>query len=567
MVDNQKWAPQDVQATFCATLVDEWIALGMTHAVVAPGSRSTPLAIALAERGDMAVHVIHDERVAAFTALGLGLSGTPALVLCTSGTAAANFFPSVVEARLSGVPMIVATADRPEELRGVGAPQTIDQIDLFGRHVRWFCDADVADPAGVPTWRTLASDAWNRAADGPVHLNLPFREPLLGRAGELPGRAVTDASPPSVDEHESEQGDLDDTMLADGQRGVILVGGRSGVASLDVVRLHVATGWPVVADPISGMRRLELADGGIVPTITAIDSLLRVPAFADDHLPDIVIRIGRPSTSKTLSQWVDRAVRERGAPLLQVGGPGRIDPGRNVTASRDITELIGQEWSVAETGWAEQWVVAERCADEAIRATLDGFADAGEFTEPGVARTVADELPDDVELVVASSMPIRDHEWFGGARARAHANRGANGIDGVMSTALGVALGVGSAAVLIGDLAFVHDTNALVGLAVRNADLRIVVVDNDGGGIFSFLPQASVLEPRRFEQLFGTPLGADVLGLAAAHGIATVEISSPRDLAAQLATRGPWVARVRSDRRRNVEVHANLHAAVAAAID
>ena len=175
-----------MQATFCATLVDEWIRLGVSHAVVAPGSRSTPMALALTERSELAVHVVHDERVAAFVALGLGIDGSPALLLCTSGTAAANFFPAVVEAGLSAIPMIVVTADRPEELRGVGAPQTIDQIDLYGRHVRWSRDAGVADDGERSLWRSLAADAWTHASIGPVQLNLPFREPLLGEAGELP---------------------------------------------------------------------------------------------------------------------------------------------------------------------------------------------------------------------------------------------------------------------------------------------------------------------------------------------------------------------------------------------
>ena len=159
--------PEDVQATFCATLVDEWIRLGVRHAVVAPGSRSTPMAIAMTDRTDLAVHVVHDERVAGFVALGLGLDGTPALLLCTSGTAAANFFPAVVEAGLSEIPMIVVTADRPEELRGVGAPQTIDQIDLYGRHVRWSRDAGVADDGERSLWRSLAIDSWTHASSRP----------------------------------------------------------------------------------------------------------------------------------------------------------------------------------------------------------------------------------------------------------------------------------------------------------------------------------------------------------------------------------------------------------------
>jgi 2-succinyl-5-enolpyruvyl-6-hydroxy-3-cyclohexene-1-carboxylate synthase len=202
---------------------------------------------------------------------------------------------------------------------------------------------------------------------------------------------------------------------------------------------------------------------------------------------------------------------------------------------------------------------AEERADDAIVAFLDS---AEELTEPGVARCVTANLPADATLTVASSMPIRDLEWFGGHAARAHANRGANGIDGVISTALGLSLGGEAAVVLIGDLAFVHDANALVGLAARGCDLRIVVVDNDGGGIFSFLPQASRLPTERFEQLFGTPLGVDVVALAAGYGVPAKTITSMNDLAVQLKKPGPWVARISSDRQRNVEVHNLLQATV-----
>jgi 2-succinyl-5-enolpyruvyl-6-hydroxy-3-cyclohexene-1-carboxylate synthase len=208
-------------------------------------------------------------------------------------------------------------------------------------------------------------------------------------------------------------------------------------------------------------------------------------------------------------------------------------------------------------------VEADEIAEAAIIDTLATFA---EITEPMVARTVAEHLPVGAELTVASSMPVRDLEWFGGRSARAHANRGANGIDGVTSTALGIALAGRPSVVLLGDLAFVHDSSAIVGLLDRNADLRIVVVDNDGGGIFSFLPQASALAYDRFEQLFGTPLGVDIVALAAAHGLESRSVETVEELVGQLALPGPWVACVPSDRQRNVEVHAAIHDEVAARV-
>ncbi len=552
--DRNDSVAADTQATFCATLVDEWVRCGVRHAVIAPGSRSTPMAVAMASRSDLTVHVIHDERVAAFVALGIGVEGVPALLLCTSGTAAANFSPAVVEAGLSAVPMIVLTADRPPELRGVGAPQTIDQIELYGSHVRWFHDAAIATSDASGTWRGLAQQTWQHATTGPVQLNLGFREPLLGQAQPLP----PEIDPPSEDAVASSIDPVPPSLVT--ARGVILVGGRSGVGQTAVESLHHVTGWPILADPISGLRHLD----GVV---THAESILRHAAFADRQLPDVIVRIGRPSTSKTTAQWVDRAIAERGATLVQVGGPGRIDPSRNVTAQCSIDDVIRLAAGVGrESIWTADWAAAQDAAAAAVTALLVDLDRRGELTEPGVARIVAEHLPLTTSLTVSSSMPVRDHEWFGGRRAAAHANRGANGIDGVMSTALGRCLVRGSGAVLIGDLAFVHDSNALWGLVHRRVDLRVVVVDNDGGGIFSFLPQATELDHDRFEQLFGTPHGTDIGALARAHGLASYDIETADELRAQLGRPGPWVARIRSTRRRNVDVHAAFHAVVADAL-
>ena len=554
--DLSRADPPDVQATFCATLVDQWLRLGVRHAVVAPGSRSTPMALALAARSEMAVHVVHDERVAGFTALGLGLASktgaeaAPALLLCTSGTAAANFYPAVVEAGLSEVPMIVLTADRPAELRGVGAPQTIDQIDLYGAHVRWFHDPGVPDADDSGEWRRLASTTWTRSMQGPVQLNLPFREPLVGTAVDLP--APIDSVPVPVEPPVTDP--VPDGF--DSERGVILVGGRHGVDVGQILELHERTAWPIIADPISGLRHRS--------TVTTIDALLRDEGFAERHQPATVVRIGRPSTSKVLAQWTARP----GVTLVQVGGPGRIDPDHNVAAVCSLDDIL-MSGPVGATGsnWHATWTRAEELADRTFADLLTRPAD---LSEPAVARTVAEHLPPDALLTVSSSMPVRDLEWYGGPSARAHSNRGANGIDGVVSTALGRQLGQAADGppgfVFIGDLAFVHDANALVALGRRDVDLRIVVVDNDGGGIFSFLPQATMLDVDRFEQLFGTPLGTDVLALAAAHGLATATATTRDELIAQLERPGPWVCRVPSDRAANVAAHRMLHSAVAEAI-
>jgi 2-succinyl-5-enolpyruvyl-6-hydroxy-3-cyclohexene-1-carboxylate synthase len=325
-----------------------------------------------------------------------------------------------------------------------------------------------------------------------------------------------------------------------------------------VSALAERTGWPIVADPLSEMRHLP-------GTISTADAILRNERFAADHLPDVIVRIGRPAASKVLAQWTARATAA-GATLLQVGGPGLIDPDHNVAAIVTIGDLLAASPSTPSAGgdWVEAWTSGDRIADSVIVDTLSGF---DELTEPGVARTMADTIDDGADLVVASSMPVRDLEWFGGSRARAYANRGANGIDGVLGTALGRALGGRTTFVLLGDLAFVHDSNALTALHARNADLRIVVVDNDGGGIFSFLPQATALPEDRFEQLFGTPLGVDVVALATSYGLDARTVQAVDELVEQLAQPGPWVCCVPTDRNHNVEVHAALHAAVIAALD
>lgn len=532
-------------ATACATYVDEWVRCGVRHAVIAPGSRSTPLAIALAERDDLAIHVVHDERTAAFVALGLGLDGVPAVLVCTSGTAAVNFHPAVVEAGLSDVPMIVCTADRPPELRGIGSPQTIDQLELYGRSVRWFHDAPPPDEADPTSWRPLAQRVFATAEAGPVHLNLPFREPLVGEVADIPepigpplpvprGIASNGPVPPELDR----------------QRGVIVAGGRAGVDPAAVASLAERLGWPILADPMSGLRDMP-------NSVTSFDSLLRHREFADAHAPELIVRIGRAPASKVLSQWTVRS----GAPLLQVGGPGVVDPERNLAAHCTLDDLAPLG-GAAETPWMARWRHADERADRAIAGLI---AETG-LSEPATARTIAEALPADAELVVASSMPVRDLEWFGGRRARAHSNRGANGIDGVTSTALGRALSGRPTVVLLGDIAFVHDANALVALARRGADLRIVVVDNGGGGIFSFLPQAGSLSPDRFEQLFGTPHGTDVAALAAAHGVPARTVATSEELAAAVESPGPALVRVVTDRAENVRLHDRLHAAVAATL-
>jgi 2-succinyl-5-enolpyruvyl-6-hydroxy-3-cyclohexene-1-carboxylate synthase len=549
-----------VQATFCATLVDEWVRAGVRHAVVAPGSRSTPLALAIAADDRLTLQVHHDERVAGFIALGIGLAtGAPAVVLTTSGTAAVELHPAVVEASQAGVPLLVCTADRPPELQSVGAPQTVDQTHLYGRAARWFAEPGVPDGAAVTSWRSLAARAVaeaSGASPGPVHLNLAFREPLVADPGPLPvGRP--DGRPWHEVVHL--RATVAPTWLS-GRRGVLVAGG--GIREPDAVaELAGRLGWPVLADPRSGCR---------VPgasTVAAFDALLRHERFAQSHRPDTVVRLGSAPASKVLSAWIAMS----GATEVVVAGAW-LDPDR---AAATVVRADPSDWCRAATGepadggWRRSWVDADARAQGAIDDALGAHE---ELTEPFVARTVAART--EGTLVVSSSMPVRDVEWYAAPRAggRVLANRGANGIDGVVSTAVGVAAGgPGPVTVLAGDIAFLHDANALLGLAGRELDLTIVVVDNRGGGIFSFLPQAAAMAPERFERLFGTPHDVDLASLAAVHGVPAITVHAVDGLVPALdvarSAPGSHVVVVPTDRQANVAVHDEVHAAVADALD
>jgi 2-succinyl-5-enolpyruvyl-6-hydroxy-3-cyclohexene-1-carboxylate synthase len=561
-----------VAATFCATLVDEWVRGGVRHAVVSPGSRSTPLALALAAEPRLRLSVHHDERSAGFVALGIGLAtGVPAVVLTTSGTAAVELHPAVVEAHHAGVPLIACTADRPPWLRGVGAPQTIDQRHLYGSAVRAFVDPGVPDAAGAGGWRALAAGVLAAACGsppGPVQVNLAFDEPLVGVPGALPPPLDPTPTPPRRP-HPDAAALARLAAVLGGRRGVLVAGG--GIDDPEGVALLAdALGWPVLADPRSGCR---------IPArhvVAHFDALVRSPAVAEELVPEVVVRLGGAPASKVLATWLD------GLGNRQVGVHAdgmRIDPGRALSevvagepgaVCRGLIPLV----STAPPGWLDAWARAEGAAAAALADVLDG---PGPLSEPAVARTVAASVPDDGTLVVSSSMPVRDLEWYAAPRRalRVLANRGANGIDGVVSTALGVALAAahggpgGPVVALVGDVALLHDATSLVGLAARGVDLTVVVVDNDGGGIFSFLPQATALEPATFETLFGTPHGADIAALAAACGVPTSTVGDAAALGQAVgrgAGAGVRVVVVRTERAGNVGVHDALHDATGAAV-
>jgi len=571
----------DAQASFCTTLVDEWVRLGVKHAFVAPGSRSTPMALALASERGIRTEVFLDERGAAFAALGSALvSGTPAVALCTSGTAAAHFHAAVVEAHLSSVPLIVCTADRPPELRDVGAAQTINQTALYGSAVRWFHDPGVASFDAAHTWRALADHVVARATGpvpGPVHLNLPFREPLVGAAREV---APTRRHDGPWSGHLHAKALLTDWEIDDlahrlvGRRGVIVAGDPgcgyaiTAYAAAATVLASVLD-WPLLSCPRSGTRN----EGGNI--VSHFDGIVRSESASSVLRPEVVLRLGAPPASKVLGQWLKSTKAEQ----VIVHSPGTFhDPDHlvDVHIEADVANTVDRlclaasrlrtdgDTANGDTGsWGLLWKSAERAAEAAISSTLEP---ATGLSDVHVARVVAAAS----RIVVASSsMPIRDIEWYAstGDGLLVYSNRGANGIDGVIATGIGVATELGAATIYLGDVAFLHDVSSLALLAKRELDVRIVVTNNDGGAIFSYLPQATALQADTFEMLFGTPHGLDVAAIATSFGLETKRPSTVEEMQAALRQPGPSVIVVDTDRGADHALHGALNAAIAHAVD
>jgi 2-succinyl-5-enolpyruvyl-6-hydroxy-3-cyclohexene-1-carboxylate synthase len=553
---------------FAMVLVDELVRHGVTDAVVAPGSRSTPVALALEGDSRIRLHVRIDERSASYVALGLArASGRPVPVLCTSGTATAHFHGAVLEADQALVPLLVLTADRPPELRGVGANQTVDQVGLYGPAVRWAVDVGVPENRAdsVRYWRSLLSRAAAVALGrsggpaGPVHLNLPLREPLtpvddgVGFGWSLDGRP--DGEPwtraeraPSAAPRELR------AVLGSATTGVVVAGGGLCAEDSDgVVRFAETSGWPLIAEPHSNARR-----GG---ALRAVDALLADERFTADHRPDVVVVAGRAGLTRPLQNWL---AGQRHVVVDSDGAWG--DPTRTAAmVVRADPRTLAECAASAAPQWAEAWRAASRAAAAAIDELLDAEA---QLTEPRVARDVARAVPAGATLVVASSMPIRDLDLVMEPRddVRVIANRGVSGIDGFVSTAVGVALaGPGPTVALAGDLSLLHDINGL--LADPRPDLTIVVVNNDGGGIFSLLPPATG-DTRSFERLFGTPHGVDLAAASTAYGATHVHVSTPDELASAVATppRGIRILEVRTNRADNAELHERLRETAASAL-
>jgi 2-succinyl-5-enolpyruvyl-6-hydroxy-3-cyclohexene-1-carboxylate synthase len=554
-------------------LVDELVRNGLAHACIAPGSRSTPMAMAFAGHPGVRVHVLIDERSAAFCALGIAkASATPAALLCTSGTAAANFHPAVIEADRSRTPLLVLTADRPPELRGTGANQTIDQIKLYGDAVRWFAEVGVPEalPGSVAYWRSAACRAWAEATGspaGPVHLNLAFRDPLVpvpddagfphaldGRPGETPWTR-TGPSPSGIGAEDARRLR---TIIASAERCLVVAGEAPG-GGAGARGLAESGGWPLLADPLSGARSGVMA-------VSAYEALLRHPGFVAAMGPDLVVRVGRTGSSKPLATYLGPDVRQ-----VVVDPDGDwADPTRSAEwiIRADPSVLPSLVQATRTRPWTQRWLEAEAAARTAIDAVLDAEDSP---SEPRAARDLAAWCPDGATLVAASSMPIRDLESFMRPRSglRVIANRGASGIDGFVSTTLGAALaGPGPTVALAGDLSMLHDQNGLLLARSGVVDTVFVVVNNDGGGIFSFLPQSAFLaeSPSDFERLFGTPHGVSFEAIAGLYrcGYRRVEAAAGLTAAAgeACAAGGVHLVEVPTERTANVALHRRIWQAV-----
>ncbi|MEY3805328.1 MAG: 2-succinyl-5-enolpyruvyl-6-hydroxy-3-cyclohexene-carboxylic-acid synthase [Actinomycetota bacterium] len=530
--------------------------------MLAPGSRSTPLALALVSHTGISTQIFHDERNAGFAALGVGVTtGVPAVVLCSSGTAAAHFYASVIEADASCIPMIVCTADRPPHLRDVAAPQTIDQTKLFGDAVRWFHDPGV--PTAIPssTWRALAArivDETRRHSPGPVHVNLPFDEPLFGVPGDLPAPRSQRWSSTHLGSELSSTAVTELAQMFSQRRGVFIAGRRTPI---EILRCAENLGWPIFADPRSGVR---VSHDNV---IAGFDALLRIPEMTRRYEPDIVVSIGEAPASKVLSQWLSSLECD----IVQVHDDDKVkDPLHKVShaymcdTSHLFSRLCDENMSNVNGEWLTSWKNSDEIAQDVISKWTSHH-----WSEISVSRVLSQSMGRGSQLVVSSSMPIRDFEWFGDVldNVDVFANRGANGIDGVVSTAIGAAVATQKTTyVLIGDVAFLHDSNSLLNLSTRGVDLRIVVTNNDGGSIFSFLPQAQHVENEQFEKIYGTPHGVVLASLCEAHNVRHVDVSSGEELRTALTNEGPIVIECRFDRGINVGLHDEVHRLVTDAV-
>jgi 2-succinyl-5-enolpyruvyl-6-hydroxy-3-cyclohexene-1-carboxylate synthase len=586
--------------------VDELTRCGMRAACTSPGSRCAPLVLTLAREDRLRCYSHIDERCAGFFALGLAkASGLPVALTCTSGTAAAELLPAVIEAHEARVPLLLLTADRPPELRENGAGQAIDQLKLFGSAAKWFFEVGTHDasPARLRWMRTLACRAWSTALEGRpgvIHLNFPLREPLVTEdplPDDLTGHpnGMPYVRRPSVfatDETQLQK------LVGAAKRGVVVAGrhergDRSAAGSLGetAAAFCEAAGWPLLADPLSGARRGNAA-------IAHYDALLREETFAGTLHPDLILRVGDLPVSKPLRTWLASlsdipqvALDPEGAwqdpaavlsdslalePVAALRGLAALASATTGTSPTD-TRATPAETKTSLTPADSDWLAGWRAADERAAEAILGVLGSENLNEPQVAVELGVLLPAEATLFVASSMPVREIETFWPVRPdppRVLCNRGANGIDGIVSSAFGAAADTeGPVVLLIGDVALAHDIGGLLAAKRLELKLTIVLVDNGGGGIFDFLPvsrTAMAKEADIYTRHIATPPGLDFAQVAALYGLAHERVETvPAFRAALERALSPQASstliHVRTDRAANVELHAHVWSAVSRA--
>ncbi|MBF2078252.1 MAG: 2-succinyl-5-enolpyruvyl-6-hydroxy-3-cyclohexene-1-carboxylic-acid synthase [Synechococcales cyanobacterium T60_A2020_003] len=565
---------------WASVLVEVLARLGLRTAVLCPGSRSTPLTLAFAAHPNVEAIPVLDERSAAFFALGLAKrSGRATALVCTSGTAGANFYPAIIEAYESRVPLLVLTADRPPELRACNSGQTIDQQKLFGSVVNDYAEVAVPElDLGLLAYlRQTVVHAWGRSHDpvpGVVHLNLPFRDPLApismleaeAFATQFPAHffdAISEGlAPPTLSSFPS----IPDAWYS-AQRGIIIAGiaqpqnPEAYCGAIAALANHLK--FPVLAEGLSPVRNFAQQ---IPDVITTYDWILRNPDCAADLAPDLVIRIGEMPTSKVLREWLTQA-----QPRQWVIDPGdrNLDPLHGFTVHlRGSVEHIAAAVSSLEptperVEYGDRWTSLNTQVTKEIQRVLSTTED---WIESKIPWLLSQVLPTDTPIFIANSMPIRDVEWFwpsGDRHIRPFANRGANGIDGTLSTALGIAHGQPYAVLLTGDLALLHDTNGFLLRSHLRGHLTIVLVNNDGGGIFEMLPISQFDPP--FEEFFATPQSVDMAQLCRAYGVSHTLIQSWtqfQELLSEFPDSGIRVLEIRSDRKQNAAWRSALFRAI-----
>jgi 2-succinyl-5-enolpyruvyl-6-hydroxy-3-cyclohexene-1-carboxylate synthase len=508
---------QENLTAYVAAFVAELVKSGVSDAVISPGSRSTPMAMLMAEHPDLRIHMHMDERSAAFFALGIAkASRKPVAILCTSGTAAANYYPAIIEANISRVPLLVLTADRPHELRDVGAPQAIDQIHLYGKYVKWF--VEMAPPensqAMIQYARTVcgrAAAAALRAPAGPVHLNFPFREPLVPDLEKedlfaLPDRTngYVTIEPGTLTLSEDKYRALA-SELSRYQKGMIVCGQQDDADFAEAVnQLAQALNFPILADPLSQLRSGQHPKDRIVDSY---DTFLRFEDCKKTLKPEVIVRFGAMPISKALTIFI-----KENADIPQYvvdSGAGWRDPALSTSNMiycgesefcRSIARFVPAKNDAA---YFQKWLAVNGLT----KSRLIKIQDCEELSEGKLFYQLAELIPEGATLFVGNSMPIRDLDTFfhvNEKSIRIMANRGANGIDGLVSTAMGAACVSSPLYLVLGDLSFYHDLNGLLAAKLYDINIKILLINNNGGGIFSFLPQAS--QPKNFELLFGTPV-------------------------------------------------------------